>query len=503
MANKVHTNAFDILFPNYDHSNAPVLHKICWAIAKWNIGEKQVALDEMAQIAEGTGTRISSRCHFFYASWLMETSDSLEAMMTAFNHLKMIVDVDSSENDSSDDVRASKRLIKCLSGYVSTLMLPAQIVKEMMGDTTNVAVLRKWCDVNVALLGLDSDNLAMYVTNAIDALTKCAKLAPSFPDVVQLLNLFFEHANLEAVFSSTAHTCIKKLQPKLLLQASPQLLVQLNHQTPKVAQFVHDVVLQLLVEHYHELIFSVIVQTKSKNLSRAKAAQCILDEFKTLQAPVYNEVHLIRRCLLLATVTWNEKVVQKIGDALDHHQRGSFEMMSGCLRSIVDMVKKRRSYECEMHQYFKEQFGAQITALEGYLNVFNPRVKANVDQLFTWCTTVQDMVSSELKRIHTIQLSSISPELCEKTDFYLAVPGTYKPGRPPIRIKYFVGQFSVYMTKQQPKDVVVKGEDGNFYQYLLKGHEDLRLDERIMQFFRVINSLVAKETFFKRIKFPE
>lgn len=493
---KVHTNAFDILFPNYDHSNAPMLHKICWAIAKWNIGEKQVAIDEMAKLAEGTGTRISSRCHFFYASWLMETNDSLEAMQTAFDHLKLLVNFDSKQTDSSDDVRASKRSMKALSSYVSTLMLPAPIVKEMMGDTTNVEVLRKWCDVNVALIPLDNANLAMYVTNAIDALTQCAKLAPSFPDVVQLLNLFFEHANLEKVFSSTAHTCIKKLQPKLLLQASPQLLVQLNHQTPEVAQFVHDVVLQLLLEHYHELIFSLIVQTKSKNLSRAKAAQMILDEFQTLQSAIYDEVRLIRRCLLIATVTWNEKVIQKIGDALDHYQRGSFEMMSGCLRSIVDLVKKKRGYDCEMHQYFKEKFGANISTLEGYLSVFNPKVKTNLDQVYAWCTNMQDLVTTELKRIHTIQLSSISPELCRKTDFYLAVPGTYKPGRPPIRIKYFVGQFSVYMTKQQPKDVVVKGEDGNFYQYLLKGHEDLRLDERIMQFFRVINSLVAKETFF-------
>ncbi|KAH0791353.1 PIKK family atypical protein kinase [Histomonas meleagridis] len=54
------------------------------------------------------------------------------------------------------------------------------------------------------------------------------------------------------------------------------------------------------------------------------------------------------------------------------------------------------------------------------------------------------------------------------------------------------------MSKQLPKDVIVKGSDGNYYQYLLKGHEDMRLDERIMQFFRLINSLLMKETFFNQ-----
>ena len=53
-----------------------------------------------------------------------------------------------------------------------------------------------------------------------------------------------------------------------------------------------------------------------------------------------------------------------------------------------------------------------------------------------------------------------------------------------------------YATKQQPKDVILRGEDGNFYQYLVKGHEDLRLDERIMQFFRLINTFLRKDSSF-------
>ncbi|KAH0788745.1 PIKK family atypical protein kinase [Histomonas meleagridis] len=93
-------------------------------------------------------------------------------------------------------------------------------------------------------------------------------------------------------------------------------------------------------------------------------------------------------------------------------------------------------------------------------------------------------------------MSAISSELAEKTNFHVAVPGTYIPGRKPITIEYFVGKFTVYNSKQAPKDVIIKGNDGNFYQYLLKGHEDLRLDERIMQFFGSVNSFILKETCF-------
>ena len=52
------------------------------------------------------------------------------------------------------------------------------------------------------------------------------------------------------------------------------------------------------------------------------------------------------------------------------------------------------------------------------------------------------------------------------------------------------------MSKHQPKDAIIRGEDGNFYQHLIKGHEDLKLDERIMQLFRLINSFLKMETSF-------
>ena len=117
-----------------------------------------------------------------------------------------------------------------------------------------------------------------YVTNAIDALAVCCRISPLFTDVVQLLNLFFEHADQEDVFEQSKY-CISQLSDDLLLQASSQLLVQLSHPSEKVAQFVHDIMLELLDEHYHGLIFSLIVNTFSKNIKRATASQKLYDEF--------------------------------------------------------------------------------------------------------------------------------------------------------------------------------------------------------------------------------
>ena len=45
-------------------------------------------------------------------------------------------------------------------------------------------------------------------------------------------------------------------------------------------------------------------------------------------------------------------------------------------------------------------------------------------------------------------------------------------------------------SKQRPRRLTVFGSDGVEYGFLLKGHEDLRQDERVMQLFGLVNALL-------------
>ena len=47
----------------------------------------------------------------------------------------------------------------------------------------------------------------------------------------------------------------------------------------------------------------------------------------------------------------------------------------------------------------------------------------------------------------------------------------------------------------------ITGSNGQEYQFLLKGHEDLRQDERVMQLFGLVNSLLLSnpETFRRNL----
>ena len=64
----------------------------------------------------------------------------------------------------------------------------------------------------------------------------------------------------------------------------------------------------------------------------------------------------------------------------------------------------------------------------------------------------------------------------------------------------FDEMLQILPTKTKPKKLKVKASDGKSYTYLFKGLEDLHLDERIMQFLSIANTLMKTkdQSFFAR-----
>lgn len=99
----------------------------------------------------------------------------------------------------------------------------------------------------------------------------------------------------------------------------------------------------------------------------------------------------------------------------------------------------------------------------------------------------------------TLDLTYVSPKLKAAKNLDLAVPGTYQSGKPVIRILSFDHVFTVIPSKQRPRKMTLRGSDGIAYTYLLKGHEDIRQDERVMQLFGLVNTLLNNDSeSFKR-----
>lgn len=73
------------------------------------------------------------------------------------------------------------------------------------------------------------------------------------------------------------------------------------------------------------------------------------------------------------------------------------------------------------------------------------------------------------------------------------MPGCYRSSGELIRIKAFTPDVEVIASKQRPRRINLIGTDGKSYQFLLKGNEDLRQDERVMQLFGLINECLDND----------
>jgi FKBP12-rapamycin complex-associated protein len=91
-------------------------------------------------------------------------------------------------------------------------------------------------------------------------------------------------------------------------------------------------------------------------------------------------------------------------------------------------------------------------------------------------------INQQLPTVTSLELELCSPALHSMQNIDLCVPGSYSLiDNAGVRIRSFGHVVNVIRSKQRPRKIKILGEDGLEYVFLLKGHEDLRQDERAMQ----------------------
>ena len=105
-------NVFNLLSPDFNFEHSPDLHKICYVIMHWSTGEKQRALNEMKKLTTTVSAPLNSRCHFLYASWLLEGDDNdpIDLIKEAYGHLKIVVDSFADKYSSLSKIEVEKSI---------------------------------------------------------------------------------------------------------------------------------------------------------------------------------------------------------------------------------------------------------------------------------------------------------------------------------------------------------------------------------------------------------
>ncbi|KAM9291374.1 serine/threonine-protein kinase SMG1 isoform 4-T4 [Morus bassanus] len=171
------------------------------------------------------------------------------------------------------------------------------------------------------------------------------------------------------------------------------------------------------------------------------------------------------------------------------------EKHTALMKPIVFALEHVRSItaapaETPHEKWFQDNYGDAIeNALEKLKNPLNPAKPGS-----SWLPFKEVMLSlqqrAQKRASYLLRLEEISPWLAAMTSTEIALPGEVST-RDTVTIHSVGSTITILPTKTKPKKLLFLGSDGKNYPYLFKGLEDLHLDERIMQFLSIVNTMFA------------
>lgn len=162
------------------------------------------------------------------------------------------------------------------------------------------------------------------------------------------------------------------------------------------------------------------------------------------------------------------------------------------LEQLYDITRVEPETPHEKH--FQEKYLPLIQSVLQKLK--NPESPDEPQESWKLLKELQTQFQQKAHKRSVLKMENISPILAKIKDTVISMPGQDNPRfmSTKVYISHVSNQVSILPTKTKPKKLIFYGSDGTSYTYLFKGLEDLHLDERIMQFLSIANTMMAQNT---------
>lgn len=349
---------------------------------------------------------------------------------------------------------------------------------------------------------LPTKDLIDYVVPSISGFFRSIALSKSnsLQDTLRLITLWFKYGYNNDV-NSALRDGFNGVSIDTWLQVIPQLIARIYSNHSHVRTLLQQLLSDVGKEHPQALVYSLTVASKSQNIERQNAANAIMEKMMIHSANLVNQALLVSQELIRVAILWHEMWHEGLEEASRlYFGNHNIEGMFATLQPLHQMLEKGPETLREIS--FNQGFGRDLSEALDWCRKYTKTKDINdLNQAWDLYYTVFRRINKQLPQLTTLELKYVSPKLLAARDLELSVPGQYRSGAPIIRIQSFIPTLNIITSKQRPRRLSIKGSDGKEYQYLLKGHEDLRQDERVMQLFGLINTLLAddRETFTRHL----
>ncbi|KAM0787611.1 hypothetical protein ACM66B_003678 [Microbotryomycetes sp. NB124-2] len=347
-----------------------------------------------------------------------------------------------------------------------------------------------------------------HLVPSVQAFFRSIALSPgnSLQDTLRLLTMWFKYGHAQEVTAAIMDG-FRTVSVDTWLDVIPQLIARIHAPSPNVRKLIQHVLTDVGKAHPQALVYPLTVASKYPSPPRRRAALSILDKMRDHSASLVEQALLVSQELIRVAILWHELWHEGLEEASrlfygDHN----IDAMFATLEPLHDMLE--RGPETLREISFAQTFGRDLADARESCRRYRQYGEIN-DLNHAWDLYYQVFrkINKSLPTLTLLELQYVSPKLLAVKDLDLAVPGTYTTGKRIIRIASFGPTSEVFTSKQRPRKLRIVGSDGIDYIFLLKGHEDLRQDERVMQLFGLVNTLLQKDAeTFKRhltiVKYP-
>jgi len=359
----------------------------------------------------------------------------------------------------------------------------------------NVGAWKSWSYSNLFLSHRDGFVKEPYVDNALKGFWTLLDISsPKMHYINQICSIFFQHGTLLSSFDESSKKMLS-LSIDCLEMVIPQIILNIEHKENSVRNIVFELLNKLSDKCFHLIVYHLSLLLKTRELSSRSLhhIQKILDQ-NSLQ---WNCVTMFVNFMIDSAILPAERVIRLIEKVLLYGEDYPFSTgFYTDLDSIIRIVNENYIL------FHREWFSSKACRLflnkaQKLLDKSHPPSNSERVFFFNSITAFRKYLISSLDSISLFDISEVNPEFLSGKYKYTPLPGciSFSPAYPTINSVHPL--LRIMPGAKKPRKVQFITSTGQKAKYLLKGNDDIRLDQYIMRFFSLFNSILKADRFDK------
>lgn len=381
------------------------------------------------------------------------------------------------------------RLYTSKTSPASTLIDISQLFEQSNKLVSNdYRTWAGWAYTSSRALSHFSDLRSRFTVNAISGFLKATQLRPSesLEYLCQMFSIFFRYGE-EIDLPLNIKKDIVSLPANIINQIIPQIVVHISHKDKNVREVVQAIISNFGSKHFQAVVFALNVLSLLGNGEISSISSAMIEELGSKCPKTYSDSRLFIDGMHRSAVSWLEQWLTTLDTASRAQQANDRESV---IQLIQQQYERWSMPQCETDRQFINNFGQMFQRSRILFEKYKTGDITAIRPMWDSFRSLFAELDDKMKKTETILLPKVSEELANKRHFHLAIPGTYNVEGSSPQIHYIEPALHILSTQQHPRIVYMCDTEGVRWKFLLKGNEDLRLDQRIMQFFNLINSLI-------------